>query len=50
MFRTGSGEVGEDVGRLAGNTLLLEHEGMLVRLEGQIDRARAIEIAESLEP
>ncbi len=49
VFRTESGEIGEDVGRLAGNTLLLEHEGMLVRIEGQIDRARAIEIAESLE-
>jgi hypothetical protein len=50
VFRTGSGEIGEDVGRLAGNTLLVEHEGMLVRIEGQIDRERAIEIAESLEP
>jgi hypothetical protein len=49
VFRTESGEIGEDVGRLAGNTLLLEHEGMLVRIEGQIDRAQAIEIAESLE-
>jgi hypothetical protein len=28
----------------------VEHEGMLVRIEGQIDRARAIEIAGSLEP
>jgi hypothetical protein len=50
VFRTESGDIGEDVGRLAGNTLLLEHEGMLVRIEGQIDRERAIEIAESLEP
>ncbi len=49
VFRTESGEIGDDVGRLAGNTLLLEHEGMLVRIEGQIDRAQAIEIAESLE-
>ena len=49
VFRTESGDIGEDVGRLAGNTLLLEHDGMLVRIEGQIDRARAIEIAESLE-
>jgi hypothetical protein len=49
VFRTESGDIGEDVGRLAGNTLLVEHEGMLVRIEGQIDRARAIEIAESLE-
>jgi hypothetical protein len=50
VFRTENGLIGEDVGRLAGNTLLVEHEGMLVRIEGQIDRARAIEIAESLEP
>jgi hypothetical protein len=50
VFRTGSGEIGEDVGRLAGNTLLVEHDDVLVRIEGQIDRARAIEIAESLEP
>jgi len=49
VFRTESGDIGEDVGRLAGNTLLLEHEGTLLRIEGQIDRARAIEIAESLE-
>jgi hypothetical protein len=49
VFRTENGQIGEDVGRLAGNTLLLEHDGMLVRIEGQIDRARAIEIAESLE-
>ena len=49
VFRTESGDIGEDVGRLAGNTLLLEHEGTLLRIEGQIGRARAIEIAESLE-
>jgi hypothetical protein len=50
VFRTADGRIGEDVGRLAGNTLLVEYEGMLVRIEGQIDRERAIEIAESLEP
>jgi hypothetical protein len=50
VFRTESGDIGEDVGRLAGNTLLVEHDNVLVRIEGQIDRARAIEIAESLEP
>jgi hypothetical protein len=49
VFRTATGNVGEDVGRLAGNTLLVEHGSMLVRIEGQIDRERAIEIAESLE-
>jgi hypothetical protein len=50
VFRTAAGDIGEDVGRLAGNTLLVEQEGLLVRIEGQIDRERAIEIAESLEP
>ena len=41
--------MGEDMGRLAGNTLLVEHGTKLVRIEGEIDRERAIEIAESLE-
>jgi hypothetical protein len=49
VFRTATGEIGEDVGRLAGNTLLVEHGTMLVRIEGEIDRERAIEIARSLE-
>lgn len=49
VFRTDSGEMGEDMGRLAGNTLLVEHGTKLVRIEGEIDRERAIEIAESLE-
>ena len=49
VFRTSTGDIGEDVGRLAGNTLLVERGKRLVRLEGEIDRARAIEIAESLE-
>ena len=39
----------EDHGRLAGNTLLVERNDVLVRIEGEIDRGRAIEIAESLE-
>jgi len=50
VFRAADGTIAEDVGRLAGNTLLVEHGEMLVRIEGQIDRERAIEIAESLEP
>ena len=49
VFRTADGGIGEDVGRLAGNTLLVEQGTMLVRIEGEIDRERAIEIAESLE-
>jgi hypothetical protein len=50
VFRTADGAIGQDVGRLAGNTLLVENGTMLVRIEGEIDRERAIEIAESLEP
>jgi hypothetical protein len=50
VFRTADGRIGEDVGRLAGNTLLVENGDLLVRIEGEIDRERAIEIAESLEP
>jgi hypothetical protein len=50
VFRTADGRIGEDVGRLAGNTLLVENGELLVRIEGEIDRERAIEIAESLEP
>ncbi len=36
--------------RLAGNTLLVERDDVLVRIEGEISRERALEIAESLEP
>jgi hypothetical protein len=43
------GRVFQDEGRLAGNTLLVERNDVLVRIEGEIDRERAIEIAESLE-
>jgi hypothetical protein len=45
----GEGRVFEDHGRLAGNTLLVERNDVLVRIEGEISRERAIEIAESLE-
>lgn len=49
LFRTPEGGFGEDEARLAGNTLLFEAGGVLVRIEGEIDRARALEIAESIE-
>jgi hypothetical protein len=45
----GGDQVAEDRGRLAGNTLLVERDGLLVRIEGELTRERAIEIAESLE-
>ena len=34
--------------RLAGPTLLVEHGDVLIRIEGRVSRARAIEIAESI--
>jgi hypothetical protein len=49
FFRRDDGLVFEDRGRLAGNTLLVERDDVLVRIEGAVDRARAIEIARSLE-
>jgi hypothetical protein len=49
IFRTPGGGFAEDQARLAGNTLLLERGPLLVRIEGDIDRDRAVAIAESLE-
>jgi hypothetical protein len=35
--------------RIAGNTLLVERpDGLLVRVEGDLDRARAVEVASSV--
>lgn len=48
-FRTPGGNFAEDVGRLAGNTLLVERGRLLVRIEGELERDRAVEIARSLE-
>jgi hypothetical protein len=50
FYRNPDGETVEDTIRLAGNTLLLEQDNVLVRLEGEITRERALEIAASLEP
>jgi hypothetical protein len=50
LFRGPNGEILEQAARLAGNTLLLELDNLLVRLEGEITRDRAIQIAASLEP
>jgi len=47
-FRTPDGGFGEDVGRLAGNTLLIERGRLLVRIEGELEQDRAVEIARSL--
>jgi hypothetical protein len=48
MFRGEGGEIFDDRGRLAGNTLLVERDDVLVRIEGEVSRERAIEIARSL--
>ena len=48
LFLTPDGNIGDDLGWLAGNTLLVENGGMTVRIEAQIDRADAIELARSL--
>ncbi|HEY6076579.1 MAG TPA: hypothetical protein VIV36_07050 [Gaiella sp.] len=48
LFLTPDGNIGEDLGWLAGNTLLVENDGVTVRIEAQVDRADAIELARSL--
>ena len=50
FYRRPDGTVQEDSGRLAGNTLLVQRDDVLVRIEGELSRERAIEIAESLQP
>jgi hypothetical protein len=48
LFTTPGGSRREDLIRLAGNTLLVQRGDILVRIEGEIDRERAVAIAESL--
>ena len=48
VFRDSSGIVRQDELRLAGNVLLWEHDGVTVRLEGDIDREHALELAADL--
>jgi hypothetical protein len=50
FYRNPDGQTAEDTIRLAGNTLLVEQGNLLVRLEGEITRERALEIAAALEP
>ncbi|MEA2217642.1 MAG: hypothetical protein QOJ35_268 [Solirubrobacteraceae bacterium] len=47
--RPGRG-IGELAPRLAGNALVLERHGLVIRLEGRFDRRRALELARSLRP
>jgi len=49
LFLGEGGGAFEDYGRLAGNTLLVERDDVLVRIEGEVSRERAVEIAESLQ-
>jgi hypothetical protein len=49
MLREASPRTG-DRGRFAGNTLLVQRGDLLVRIEGEIDRDRAVAVAESLGP
>jgi hypothetical protein len=49
LFRGPGGQILEDTARLAGNTLLLQHGSLLVRLEGELPRERALGIAASLD-
>ena len=48
LFLTPDGNIADDLGWLAGNTLLVENDGVTVRIEAQVDRADAIELARSL--
>ena len=48
FYRDPDGTIVEDELRLAQNVLLLERGSLLVRLEGTLDRAQAVEIARSL--
>ena len=47
FYRDARGDIHQETLRLAGNTLLWEHKGKLVRLEAQVSRSRALEIASS---
>ena len=50
FYRNRQGDIVDDTTRLAGNTLLVQWDGVLVRLEGSssLARERALEIARSL--
>jgi hypothetical protein len=48
FFRDASGNIFQETLRLAGNTLLWEQNGVLIRLEAQVSRATALGIAEGI--
>ena len=47
FYTSGSGQLYPDTLRLAGNTLIWEQNGVVMRLEAQVDRAAALRIAAS---
>ncbi|MBD0328556.1 MAG: hypothetical protein ICV64_00400 [Thermoleophilia bacterium] len=49
-FRDRTGGLLEDTRRLVGNALVFEGDGVVLRIEGALSLARALRIAESLEP
>jgi hypothetical protein len=48
LYREPSGDIGEERMRLVGNTLIWQREGLLLRLESDLSREDAIELAESI--
>jgi len=48
LFVAPDGNVRDDLGWLAGNTLLVEADGVTLRIEADVERADAIELARSL--
>lgn len=48
LYRDPAGEIRDEDVRLAGNTLIWSHDGLVVRIEGADNRADALRIARSL--
>jgi hypothetical protein len=48
-YQTAPDQVGYEEQRIAGNTLLVERDGILLRIEGELTRQRAVEIAQSVQ-
>jgi len=48
-YQSPDGDVGYEDQRLADRTLLVERDGLLIRVEGAISRERAVEIARSIQ-
>jgi hypothetical protein len=47
-YEDAGGEIRQESLRLAGNTLIWEHNGLTLRVEGQLTQAQAIAIAEAM--